>query len=335
VRAEILGIGARSAVGLTALQTAFGLRSRRFAPGASPFLDATERAIGVVRLRALPDDVDGFDRLVALAAPALKEATAGVASPVTLILAAPEPHEGFLATEGRSLAEALAETSGVALDAERSVVFASGSAGMAVAVSRALDELARQPSRPIVVGGLDTFFDGARLEALDREQRILSHRAPSGLLPGEAAGFLVLGPPRSDATCGVVAALAGAEVAAGTDEPVLAEALTELVEQGESQLAGAGPPWIIVDDLLERHRSREWSFVLARRGAWSGDEPSVVDDLAAHAGSLGAGAGAIAMIWVAVGMQAGFAPSRSALVVLASDGPARGVVALRGAARGS
>src|SRR5690606_20597515 len=87
---DIVGLGARGPIGLNALQLAMGVRGDLFEPRASPFRDRRGRAIGSCRVASLCDELTGYPRLLALAAPALAEACAGHEAPAPLFVALPE-----------------------------------------------------------------------------------------------------------------------------------------------------------------------------------------------------------------------------------------------------
>ncbi len=86
----------------------------------------------------------------------------------------------------------LAKAAGVVLDAPGSRVVPAGRAAALVALELALSALEQDPSRPIVVGGIDTYLDLKLLAGLDAEGRILGPTVSDGFIPGEGASFLVL-----------------------------------------------------------------------------------------------------------------------------------------------
>jgi len=91
-----------------------------------------------------------------------------------------------------SFAVHLAKMSGVKLDLEHCRVIPAGRAGGLIAIELALAALATDPSRPVIVGGVDTYFDLRLLAAYDDERRILGPRVMDGFVPAEGAAFLVL-----------------------------------------------------------------------------------------------------------------------------------------------
>src|SRR5262245_35726071 len=115
----VSSVGMRCPLGLSALHAAMLLRARRGEPRATRFLDKRNRFIGVSMAPGLRGDLHGYDRMLALAAPALRAAvpadTASASWP--LLLAVPE--KGRPDDDARfdgAIVQALAEASGVAVD---------------------------------------------------------------------------------------------------------------------------------------------------------------------------------------------------------------------------
>src|SRR5689334_17953235 len=113
----IVGVGARGTLGLTALQVAMCGRAQKLDVWLTRFEDRWKHSIGAARARFLPDELHGFDRLVALGAPALREAASALPGPMPLYLAVAEagrPDDD--PRMGPELVAALAQASGVAID---------------------------------------------------------------------------------------------------------------------------------------------------------------------------------------------------------------------------
>ncbi|MDE2051578.1 MAG: hypothetical protein KGJ72_11225 [Gammaproteobacteria bacterium] len=107
----------------------------------------------------------------------------------------------------------LAQAAGARLDLPACRVVPAGRAAALVALELALGELAQDPSRPVVIGGIDTYLDLKLLASLEAEGRILGPGVSDGFIPGEGASFLVLADP-------------AAAVAEGMDVTVAAAAST-------------------------------------------------------------------------------------------------------------
>jgi 3-oxoacyl-[acyl-carrier-protein] synthase-1 len=128
----------------------------------------------------------------------------------------------------------LAAQAGVTLDADASRAYAYGRAAALLALQGALNAIAEDPARQIVVGGVDSFLDLALLARLSEEGRILGPNAMDGFLPGEGAAFIVLRgtPARADtpsvAVCGA-ASVADPGHRFGA-EPARGEGLSDAIE---------------------------------------------------------------------------------------------------------
>src|SRR5262249_42564272 len=156
-------LGARSPVGLNAEQTAMGIRCSHLSPRGTRFVDGRGEPIGMSLLPALPDELTGKDRMLALAAPALAECAAAdprasaagawPARPIVL-LGCPSPRPGFAASDAMELLRAVARAAGVDACPDRSAAFAVGHAGFAFALERALSELGGAQGAPIFAGGV-------------------------------------------------------------------------------------------------------------------------------------------------------------------------------------
>ena len=122
---QILGVGARGPLGLNALQIAMCGRAGKIEPRRTRFTDKHGNSIGAVRARFLPDDLHGYDRLLALAVPALIEAAKALvnsayAPPYPLFLALSEPGRPDDDSRfGPEILADLARRSGIPIDLER------------------------------------------------------------------------------------------------------------------------------------------------------------------------------------------------------------------------
>jgi len=164
----------------------------------------------------LPPEVDSLPlpsrarRMLRLGAPALR---------AVLEHAGEQPLRLFLGLPHLSLEEApwmrgfsiyLAKTAGCALDVPSCRVVPAGRAAALVALELAMGALQQDPSRPVVVGGIDTYLDLKLLASLDAEGRILGPEVSDGFIPGEGASFLVLAHPSVAAGEGAAVSVAAA-----------------------------------------------------------------------------------------------------------------------------
>lgn len=170
----------------------------------------------------LPADVESLPlpprarRMLRLGVPALRSVLEQAGGPpLRLFLGLPQ-----LALEEapwmRGFSLYLAKAAGIALDVPGCRVVPAGRAAALVALELAMSALEQDPSRPVVVGGIDTYLDLKLLGSLDAEGRILGRTVTDGFIPGEGASFLVLTHPSAAGGEGVAVTI---EAAASAQDP--------------------------------------------------------------------------------------------------------------------
>lgn len=134
------------------------------------------------------------NRLLKMAAIALAEVhpllPPGLKLP--LFLAGPEQLiDGDLPVNINFLAH-LAKKVGVNLNLDTSRVISMGRAGSLAAIQMAFRYFATSSETHVLVGGLDTYYDGRLLQLLAEDERLLAGGNKDGFIPGEGAAFLLL-----------------------------------------------------------------------------------------------------------------------------------------------
>lgn len=335
--AHIQSIGARCPLGLTPLSLAMGVRARKTEPQSIGLRDKRDNPIGLCLTPGLPETLMGYDRLLALAAPALKEAIraeGGMASiPIALALAEPAgPHHAEWMA--RDMVADLAALTGIALDRKRSVTLHQGRAGGALALEAAISMLVQQGEKQVLWGGVDSYLHEGRLRYLDEECRLHALGVDNGFIPSEGAAFLLLTladskPKESQKESQTpLASILGVdnerEESIPKNEPNIAKALTGVLRKAHDHIGGK-IPWLLSDLNGERHSLREWQFA-ASRGYLADNykHDRFADDL----GDMGAAAGPTLATIACMYFRAGCAPSRTATFALQSDGMPRGTFVL-------
>jgi 3-oxoacyl-[acyl-carrier-protein] synthase-1 len=210
-RAVIAGTGAITAVGYCVPQIWASVRAGVSLYSALGQLDASFDKIRMAvvdeaDLEPLVPEIDDMvfpnrcRRMIRLAAPAVREAMAGLALP-----SAPPLFLGLPAPLGAQkpdpfLVPAIAHQAGVKLDVSASQTFLVGRAAFFLALEKALQSMEDRRMHSVLVGAVDSYLDPVVLARLDREGRLLSDQVADGLIPGEGAGFILLtrqAPPRS------------------------------------------------------------------------------------------------------------------------------------------
>ena len=339
---EILGVGARGPLGLNALQIAMCARAGKIEPRRTRFTDKYGNSIGAVRARYLPDDLHGYDRLVALAVPALIEAARALegsafAAPWPLFLALPEPGRPDDDPRfGPEMIAELARRSGLPIDVERSLVIRSGHAGGGLSLELAALRIA-EGGRPqaYLVGGVDSYYQKDVLAWLDVECRLHAGTAGNGIIPSEGAAFAVLAAGSGEGGSGraiarITAAFSGREDTVGTAAPNLATAITRAVRDAATTAGGGPIGWVLTDVNGERHRISEFSKVEIRSKDLF-QEGFHHEALAEELGDVGAASGALLLAWACSHFLAGSAPAERVLVALHAEGQERAALVIESA----
>ena len=336
MRLPVIALGASTAVGLSAEQTAFGLRAQLFSPRSIGYVDEDGEELGAVLLTSIPEEIQGWERFVWLALPALREARAvgGQAtlsdppsSPKRLFLALPTPRPGFDDADRASVVE---EIAGAALEGCAITTVTGENEAFGRALALAVAYLQENPTETALVGGVDSRHDRHAYASLDGEFRLLSQRAPDGFIPGEGAAFAWIA-GREARAAEPLAVLVFAEA---RDERASGEAdaeFTDLLESAARTLDRRDDeplPWVLVDQVGERHRARSWARVTARLPHLIDARTTTVDALAERLGDVGAASGAILLVYATVGLASGFGPGASAVVALGGDSQGRATFAL-------
>ncbi len=195
---EVARTGLVCSLGRSPAQTALLLRAGHTELRPTPF-GRPGRVLRMCHLRELPTDLHGFDRLLCLAAAALRQALpepqAGgeSAEPIPLLLALPpvgRADDDEVAAA--RFAENLRGHTGLCLDVKRSRTIQAGHASGARLLAHGQELLASGDVPAVIVGGADGYFHPKLLRQLDDDERIVGGGTTDGFLPGEGAAFVLL-----------------------------------------------------------------------------------------------------------------------------------------------
>ncbi len=316
---SIVGIGTVTSVGLSAVQTAASVRAgvSRLSETGWAGKDGNPYRGGFLKEERLPglhrkivditaDSVPA--RLLQLAGPALKEAAETLPSrgeSVGLIigLRSLEPLQG-LAPE--RFLESLMRQSQVRFDPRASTIVVGGRAAGLLAIQEAARRIAGGFDRPLIAGGIDSYYEFPRLVDLDFDGRILNEANLDGFIPGEGAGFVALAPAsrRSEARPlgRILAAAKGFEPGhLYSEAPMRAEGMTQTLADLFEQVS---PEWLpchtaYVNLTGEQVGAKEWSI------AWMRNRPFLSEGLnVLHpAEAFGEAGAAMGPIMVALGLR--------------------------------
>jgi 3-oxoacyl-[acyl-carrier-protein] synthase I len=277
---------------------------------------------------------DGVQHLVELAVPAAQEAcaVAGV-NPIDgawgLFLGLEEQFDKDNPDNESGILLAALE-SGLCARAAQRAVFSTGRAAIFPALVAATQALSAGDLRFAVVGCVDSLVRPSRLARLDQRLLIKGENNPHGLIPGEAAAFLVLAPSLNN---GVVIQGIGCaeEPTAGSERPNQGVGLTAALRGACRQAGLRHWPPVFCDLNGDRYRSLEWGIGQTRAlGSlrWNHGVSEALFHSADCIGDCGAAGGALHVAWACDDISNARSGDRTALVWGASEGALRGATVL-------
>lgn len=351
--ASVLKVGMFTPVGLDARETAASVRAGISRLQESSLVDECREPIvmGLVPDDCLDPLADGVDpagehtayseRLLKLGGAALTEVLGGLEARVPLFVAV-RSSERARALPPSFLID-LATQAQVAIDLERSAVFAAGRAGFFQALDAAVASLKGATDPGVaVVGGIDSYLDPMPLAGLLQvEKRILTERTIDGFRPGEGAAFLLISAPGRDAPFGEplahLEALAEAEEPGHlySDEPYRGEGLARAVGELTRRVPRTVGKFrtVFAGFNGEFFWSKEWGTSVIRHRDSFVDEPRI-EHPAECFGDAGAALPAIMTGCVSIGLSEGSIEG-PVLVWASSDTAERGAACLTAAPRGA
>lgn len=261
-------------------------------------------------------------RMLRLAAAAIREASdaaGGAAMPLSVVTSARD-------AGSQSLLDDLATILGDRVARGASAHRSDGAAGVFAALVDAAARIARGEVSAVMVVGVDSMLDLARLDALQRARRVLVDDASDAFVPGEGAAALVV----CAAASGALATVAGVGVA---DDPFCVEgegALTGrgLTEAVRDAMAGAVTPcrevWAGLNG--ESWTAKEWGLAARRNHAALSPDAALRHPVESF-GDPGAALGAMLVAHAALGLHRGVSRG-SCLAWAVSEEGLRGAVRL-------
>jgi 3-oxoacyl-[acyl-carrier-protein] synthase I len=300
-------------------------RAHKLEPRPGPWRDKRGERIGMCLTGGLGPELCGYDRLLALAEPALREALAELGvdgAPLLLSLPARDRPDDERRLDA-GLVRDLGRRVGGAIDVGRSWAVRADQAGGVLAAERALGLLAAG-APAVVVGGVDSYCHPAVLRWLDAQGRLVSLAAADGLVPSEGAAFFVLRSQTEARETAEPRPSSWLTHAASTLGPTGAEAAPALTQLLASIARETGPiRWLASDVTNEPERIGEWTRVLVS-GLMAADVTE--QRLPSDFGDLGAASGPMAVVVASVLHRTRCAPADACVIALRSRGPERGVL---------
>ena len=266
-------------------------------------------------------------RMLRLATPTLRELASVIGdTPVALYLGLPEltPDDSPWLDK---FSEQLCARAGLKFDEAASRTFPLGRAAVLVALESALEAMSADSSRPIIVGGVDTFLDLRLLATLGAEGRVHGPRVMDGFIPGEGAAFLLLEGGGKAASGAAVISGAASTTDPGHrygTEPARGEGLAEALQLLRDRVTSPGGPIASTFTGLngENFEAKLWGVARLRHNDLFSPDMTL-EHPASCFGDTGAATGAILTALAAAALAAGHRKG-PALIWAASDRGARG-----------
>jgi 3-oxoacyl-[acyl-carrier-protein] synthase-1 len=268
----------------------------------------------------------GSQRLIELALPAATEAwkqavpSGALAGSVGLYLGID------YADESEQLMSAVGNALGMRLHAVGGA--SAGRAAGLVALDGAARALLAGSVQVAVVGAVDSQIRAAALELLEGKGFLRSGSNPQGVIPGEAAAFVVLERIASAAQRGarplawLTSCAVFKEPSVGSDDPNQGVGLSDALRSARHEGGIESAPLVICDLNGDRYRAMEWGLASLRAlGDIHGDMD--IWHPADCTGDVGAASGLLNLAWGATALQKGYARADRVLVWGASDGRSR------------
>ena len=289
-RLTILGAGARTPIGLNAPSSAAARRAAISGFRKHPFL---VDGVGDPVIGALDTQLDprlfGASRFVELAEPAIREAcyavgpVAAKSTRVPVFLGLPEFRPGFTEAHAETIRQAIENLNGLPFHLVEVHCFPQGHASGLIAPAAAATRLRAHDVEYCLVGGVDSYFHPETLEWLDTNRQLQGKVSRSSFVPGEGAGFLLVGTAAAGANIRMPALATITEPALGretklikTAEVCVGAGLTSVILEA---LQSLGPQADAIGNVIcdingERYRSEEWGFVTLRVSRYFKDATS-------------------------------------------------------------
>lgn len=339
---EVIAVGARTSVGLTAESSAAAVRAGLSNHSEYPFITARGEPVIVAADPQLQPAIEGRDRIVPLIKSLIDEIMQKLAQgehfsgKYHLLLALPEQRPGFSEEDANWVVDTTRselEKSGLKIEVD---IAGRGHAGSIQAIERVMQECSMHKEDLYLVVGADSYHHTDTFLWLERNLQFAQPNIRSGFVPGEGAGCLVLVSAglRSTLRLPPLAIVAGTGTARETklrDSEIgsFGIGMTQAVlgATRELQLPRDGVDTLYIDLNGERYRSEEWGFTVMRT-------PLLWKTLDYEApsncwGDVGAAFGTLASVLAIQAYARDYSQGQRALVVAGSESGVRGAMLLQ------
>jgi 3-oxoacyl-[acyl-carrier-protein] synthase-1 len=319
----VVGVGARTAIGLTGPATAAAARAGIAGFENHPFMvDTAGKRMIVAAAPYLSMDLTYVDRLAELAVPAAIEAVAVLAKAadgkkiIPVFVGLPPSRPG----RPKNATDAIVARIRMELSSHYRVAnvvpIETGHAGGTMALQAAWEAVRSGSAEFALAGGVDSYMEPETLEWLEANDQLHSsgeENNPYGFIPGEAGGFVLLASADAAERLKLYSALEVRIVAAARETNLIK---TDSVCRGEGLIAlfrtlSGDPPTTRVDHLYcdmngEPYRADEFGFATIRVGKLFRD-PSSFTTPADCWGDVGAASGPLLLLAADAATRKGYA----------------------------
>ncbi len=320
----VVGVGARTAIGLTGLATAAAARAGIAGFANHPFMvDGAGKRMIVAAAPYLSMDITYVERLAELAVPAAAEAvsmsagSAGSKTVIPIFVGLPPIRPGRPKNlPDEMVARVRAEVSSHCR-VGKVVAIETGHAAGTMAIQAAWEAVRSGSAEFALAGGVDSYIEPETLEWLESSDQLHSsgeENNPYGFIPGEAAGFVLLASADAAERFKFSTPLEMQIVATARETKLIK---TDSVCTGEGLIAlfralAGDPPATRVDHLYcdmngEPYRADEFGFATIRAGKLFRD-PSSFTTPADCWGDVGAASGPLLLLAADAATRKGYAP---------------------------
>jgi len=315
----ILGVGACTPIGLRADSAAAAYYSDIPNIQIHPrFIDAGGQRVSMAFVDAIERPREA-DRMAMLATAAVRDLLAqpGVGGQeADLLLALPAYRPGFDHEDARGFTAKIRDCLGSAIALGEVVMCQHDQAGGVVTLAMAMDRNAPGRGRHCVVVAADSYVGADTLDWIEADQRLKTEENPFGLIPGEAAAAMLLGPPATrPGTPSIVGSGLVRETADAAPGPYLGRALSGALLGATDALASRQVPvkHLFVDLNGEIWRTDSFGNALVRASPRFALEESF-NILANRVGETGAAYGVLAAVFAVIGRRIGMLDGRHACI---------------------
>jgi 3-oxoacyl-[acyl-carrier-protein] synthase-1 len=339
----VAGLGARTAVGLSAETTAAAVRAGIDGFAEHPYMtDREDKPIMVAPVPYLDEASVVLVRLLRLTLPAAREAMTGLATMqesranISVFLGLPDERPGLPSGYADRIAERLCRYLGRAVSVGDVEIVTTGHAAGLMALERGWERLRTGRAEYCLVGGVDSYLSPETLEWLEECKQLASASVTGwGFVPGEAAGFCLLSTPEAAdglPALGDVVAVSSAEEPnrIKTDTVCIGEGLTTAFRQILETLpnAEASIDQIICDLNGETYRADEFGFTMARTSSFFADAGNFLTPADCW-GDVGAASGPLFVCLAIAAGRKGYAAGPLSLLWTSSESGERSATLVR------